>query len=106
MAVMADQGSEKVVACGPSPASADVPPFTRFLSGDTPAKIRDPKLCFKPREEWPAKTRISKARASDDQWFAICLQAHRRGVMMPVPPRDIFRGVDGEMVLSGAGGIP
>ena len=45
-------------------------------------------------------------RAQDDQWFTICQQAHRRGMMKPVPPRDIFRGVDGEMVLSGAGGIP
>ena len=102
---MQDLSSDAVTACWPDPGKAAVRPIVDFLKGETKEIMLNPARCIKPREAWPKETRKSYVRATDEEWRRICRAAHKRGMMRPVDESRIFRGVDGQPVYNGAGGV-
>ncbi|CAK0876721.1 unnamed protein product [Prorocentrum cordatum] len=95
----------RVIPAWPAAGSAAIQPVTKFLEGEVLEKVMDPSSNLLDRAFWPAATRKSYVRASDGAWADLVAAAFQRGIMKPVREEDVFRGVDGQPVYNGAGGV-
>ena len=67
--------------------------------------LRDPWLCAKPRDQWPARFRKAKVRCSDGEWQRVCEGLYARGIIDFLPARDLIWH-HGEPLLNGVFGVP
>lgn len=104
--LMEDLVADLVIAAWPAEGQAAVQDAVDFLPSYIKDKLNDPKSCLLPLHEWPEKPPVSKVRASDEEWFKLVQAAHKRGLMAPLQPEDVFKDKHGRPVLNGAGGVP
>ena len=97
--------AEKVVPAWPAVDKAAIQPVVDFLEGVPKKMVKDPYLNVRDKAQWPTKTRKSYVRASQEDWNEVVAAAYARSMMAVVPEDLVFRGVGGEPVYNGAGGV-
>ena len=70
-------------------------------SGEVQAWVRDPHLTLKPMESWPKKTPRARINATPSEWYKICEELFKRGIIETIKIEEVF-SANGAPVLNGA----
>ena len=73
----------------------------KAASGDVKDWVMDPKRTLKPREQWPQKTPKARINATRSEWYRICGELYKRGIIEAIGLDEVFTADDGP-VLNGA----
>eukprot|EP00435_Cladocopium_sp_Y103_P044150 s460_g12.t1 len=100
-----DLVAEKVFPTWPKQGEAGVRCITDFLTGEALEAMSDPKQWVLPLDLQPEASKKSIVRASDAEWFRICSEGYRRGMMVMVSDDDVPKDRSGHLVVNGAGAV-
>ena len=70
-------------------------------TGDIKQWVMDPSLTLKPEESWPLKNPRARINATKEEWYRVCEELFKRGIIEPIRLEDVFHGPEGP-VLNGA----
>ncbi|CAK0851598.1 unnamed protein product, partial [Prorocentrum cordatum] len=97
--------ADRVLPTWPSDGEARLFPVEEFVVGELREDILDPARCLLPEVDWPRAAPRLRNHASDDEWYQRVAAGAKLGIFGQVAAEDMFRGVNGEMVLNGAMGV-
>eukprot|EP00435_Cladocopium_sp_Y103_P063900 s82_g25.t1 len=103
---MEDIIADKVIAAWPKEGEAAIQDAVNFLPPALRKKMLDPGSCLKQLHDWPDRPPVSKVRATTEEWEKVVRAGYRRGLMVPVEEDEVFKDLDGNPVVSGAGAVP
>ena len=86
---MEDLVATKVIPTWPKIGEAGVRCITEFLDGDALEAMKDPWKWVLPYDKQPPRSKRSRVRATDDEWFRICKAGYERGMLTIVEDKDI-----------------
>ena len=70
-------------------------------TGDVKEWVSDPRRTLKPQDLWPKKNPKARINSTRDEWYRICEELYRRGIIETIGLEEVFVGNDGP-VLNGA----
>ena len=70
-------------------------------AGDIKQWVEDPTITLKLKGSWPSKTPRARINATREEWYRVCEELYKRGIIEPIPLEDVFCGPEGP-VLNGA----
>lgn len=70
-------------------------------AGDIKQWVEDPTITLKPKGSWPSKTPRARINATREEWYRVCEELFKRGIIEPIALEDVFCGPEGP-VLNGA----
>ena len=85
----------------PLPGIAGSLSAVRAASGTIAAWVADPTLTLKAKSGWPDKNPRARINATRDEWYRICQELYKRGIIEPIAIDEVFCGPEGP-VLNGA----
>jgi len=97
--------AERVFPTWPRPGEAAIKCITDFLEGEVKEAMADPSQWVLPFDLQPASSKKSLVRATEDEWYKICAEGHKRGLFCMVDDSEVPRDRAGHLVLNGAGGV-
>ena len=73
----------------------------KAASGDVKEWVIDPQRTLKPKELWPQKNPKARINATRSEWYRICEELFKRGIIEAIKLEEVFSANDGP-VLNGA----
>ena len=70
-------------------------------SGEVRSWVVDPYLTLRPKEFWPRKNPKARINATRGEWYRICEELFKRGIIETIKLEDVF-AANGSPVLNGA----
>ena len=92
---------EELLPALPLPGIAGSLSAVKAASGTIGAWVADPTLTLKPKSCWPDKNPRARINATRDEWYRICGELFKRGIIEAIELEDVFHGPEGP-VLNGA----
>lgn len=85
----------------PLPGIAGSLSAVKAASGSVGEWVSDPSLTLKPKGSWPTRNPRARINATREEWYRICEELYKRGIIEAIDLEDVFRGPEGP-VLNGA----
>eukprot|EP00435_Cladocopium_sp_Y103_P065997 s127_g28.t1 len=70
-------------------------------AGEVQAWVKDPTLTLKSPDNWPTKVPRARINATKNEWYRVCGELYKRGIIESIPYEKIFRA-NNQVVLNGA----
>ena len=85
----------------PEPGIAGTLKAVEAAQGKIRDWVLDPSLTLKDKDSWPESPPRAKINATKEEWYRLCEELYKRGIVEPIPLEQVFRAGD-VPVLNGA----